>query len=429
MLNNPDDFDYLRHQLLTTSTDKIYNGTAKSSTTDRTSDKNLQNQLVQPTDNNEITKRKSLIIHKRHEQRLTQNQHHIHELWMRTFHETDVTNTALIVGTCLNRNLKQELMPKMIKYNRRAGINHETTTQRNMRLIEIFIMNINTNHNKETIQTPSQDAQGRWYDLLSPTQILTGQQPTTTAASEKKKKQPCNRKLRRYQRKLRKQGLDDATIRMYTLSNQLQEQDQAQDVDMEEIIPLNDTATLPGPYNPERTLKKRKRDASIVKSLSQLSMKEDLTKKKQRSSPKIQEQQHLENENIIQSNTNQQTTISLHYYLNVTDKKFKQMLKVAFASGEDILKWYRVYYFKLEQDLWQNYIVYGETYHCWTSSLSNTIIQQNQVTSDYQQSLKSTEKYQHKIKQQLQDAEEHVEQHALLLKNYQQQDSMVINEQ
>ncbi|CAM4987741.1 unnamed protein product, partial [Rotaria socialis] len=119
-------------------------------------------------------------------------------------------------------------------------------------------MNINTNHNKETIQTPSQDAQGRWYDLLSPTQILTGQQPpppptttTTTTTSEKKKKQPCNRKLRRYQRKLHKQGLDDATIRMYTLSNQLQEQDQAQDVDMEEIIPLNDTATLPGPYNPE----------------------------------------------------------------------------------------------------------------------------------------------------------------------------------
>ncbi|CAM4929248.1 unnamed protein product [Rotaria socialis] len=129
MLHNPDDFDYLRHQLLTTSTDKIYNRTAKSSTTDQTSDKNMQNQLVQPTDNNEITKIKSLIIHKRHEQRLAQNQHHIHELWIRTFHGTDVTNTALIVGASLNRNLKQELMPKMIKSNRRAGINHETTTQ------------------------------------------------------------------------------------------------------------------------------------------------------------------------------------------------------------------------------------------------------------------------------------------------------------
>ncbi|CAF4107698.1 unnamed protein product [Rotaria magnacalcarata] len=129
MLNNSDDFDYLRHQLLTTSTDKIYNRTVKSSTTDQTSDKNMQNQLVQPTDNNEITKRKSLIIHKRHEQRLTQNQYHIQGLWMRTFHGTDVTNTALIVGTCLNRNLKQELMPKMIKSKRRAAISQETTTQ------------------------------------------------------------------------------------------------------------------------------------------------------------------------------------------------------------------------------------------------------------------------------------------------------------
>ncbi|CAF4502130.1 unnamed protein product [Rotaria socialis] len=129
MLNNSDDFDYLRHQLLTTSTDKIYNRTVKSSTTDQTSDKNMQNQLVQPTDNNEITKSKSLIIHKRHEQRLTQNQYHIQGLWMRTFHGTDVTNTALIFGTCLNRNLKQELMPKMIKSKRRAAISQEITTQ------------------------------------------------------------------------------------------------------------------------------------------------------------------------------------------------------------------------------------------------------------------------------------------------------------
>ncbi|CAM4847498.1 unnamed protein product [Rotaria magnacalcarata] len=129
MLNNSDDFDYLRHQLLTTSTDKIYNRTVKSSTTDQTSDKNMQNQLVQPTDNNEITKRKSLIIHKRHEQRLTQNQYHIQGLWMRTFHGADVTNTALIVGTCLNRNLKQELIPKMNKSNRPAGIGQKTTTQ------------------------------------------------------------------------------------------------------------------------------------------------------------------------------------------------------------------------------------------------------------------------------------------------------------
>ncbi|CAF2123646.1 unnamed protein product, partial [Rotaria magnacalcarata] len=129
MLNNLDDFDYLRHQFLTASTATAYGKVTRTSTTNRTHDKNIQNHTLQPTDNNELTKRKSLIIHKRHAQKLTQNQHHIHGLWMRTFHGTDVTNTALIVGTCLNRNLKQELMPKMIKSNRRAGISQETTTQ------------------------------------------------------------------------------------------------------------------------------------------------------------------------------------------------------------------------------------------------------------------------------------------------------------
>ena len=33
-------------------------------------------------------------------------------------------------------------------------------------------------------KTPSQDAQGRWYELLSPTQVLTGEdQPQLTESS------------------------------------------------------------------------------------------------------------------------------------------------------------------------------------------------------------------------------------------------------
>ncbi|CAF3300761.1 unnamed protein product, partial [Rotaria socialis] len=115
MLKNSDDFDYLRHQLSTISTDKKYNRTTESATTHQTHDNNIQNQFVQPTENNESSKRKSLIIHNRHEQRLTYNHRHIHELWMRTFHGTDVTNTTLIVGTSLNRNFKQELMVRLIK--------------------------------------------------------------------------------------------------------------------------------------------------------------------------------------------------------------------------------------------------------------------------------------------------------------------------
>ncbi|CAF3765248.1 unnamed protein product [Rotaria socialis] len=124
-----DEFGYLRHQFLTTSTNKIHDRTAKISTTDQTNDKNMLNQFLQLIDDNIITKRKSLIIHKRHEHRLTQNQRHIHELRMRNFYGTEVINTALIVGICLNRNLKRELMTRMIKPIRRAGSSQETEKQ------------------------------------------------------------------------------------------------------------------------------------------------------------------------------------------------------------------------------------------------------------------------------------------------------------
>ncbi|CAF1042629.1 unnamed protein product [Didymodactylos carnosus] len=70
-------------------------------------------------------------------------------------------------------------------------------------------------------KTPSQDAQGRWYELLSPGQILTGQEngdihilerpqqamgvTTTIIQGKKKKKCRGNRKAQRQRRKLRRQ--------------------------------------------------------------------------------------------------------------------------------------------------------------------------------------------------------------------------------
>ncbi|CAF4772269.1 unnamed protein product, partial [Rotaria sp. Silwood2] len=75
-------------------------------------------------------------------------------------------------------------------------------------------MNMNTNINTETIKTPSQDAQGRWYELLSPTQVLTGQQqqqepeqPQEHDKVEKKKKCRGDRKAQRRRRRLRRKGL------------------------------------------------------------------------------------------------------------------------------------------------------------------------------------------------------------------------------
>ncbi|CAF0985688.1 unnamed protein product [Rotaria sordida] len=319
---------------------------------------------------------------------------------------------------------------------------------------------MNSFFNTETINSSNHQAQDIGCHLISSTEAVQAQQ-TTTTTSTVKKKQPRNRRLQRYCRKLRKQGLDETTIQMYKRASQLeqtkQHPDQIEDVEMEEIIHRNDATTSPGPYNPQRKIMKRKRDestkqndTSIAESLSQLSMKENRRKKKKRSSSSLQkqEQQHQcqqpqkDEENVQENNDttapvniNQHKT-SLHYYLKTTNKKFKAMLKSAFVDSKDILKWCkskenlqyvrehtrlldRVYYLKLEEDLWENYINYGETYHCWTLRLSKTIIKDNQLQSDYKESKKSIEKYRERIKQQKKEAEEQVEKHALLLKDYQ----------
>ncbi|CAF5108657.1 unnamed protein product [Rotaria magnacalcarata] len=67
-LYNSGDFDYLRHQLLRTSTHTEYDKTTDNIIIyNQTSDKNMQNQVMKPVDNNELTTRKRLIIHQRHE--------------------------------------------------------------------------------------------------------------------------------------------------------------------------------------------------------------------------------------------------------------------------------------------------------------------------------------------------------------------------
>ncbi|CAF3489151.1 unnamed protein product [Rotaria socialis] len=130
VLNTSDDFGYLHHQLLTTSTATAYNKVTRTSTANQTHDKNMRNQLLRPTDNNELTKGKSLIIHHRHEKRLRNTHRQILELWNSVFHGTEVINAALMLGTYLIQNLKQELCARMIKHIPSAGSNQEDKTQR-----------------------------------------------------------------------------------------------------------------------------------------------------------------------------------------------------------------------------------------------------------------------------------------------------------
>ena len=68
---------------------------------------------------------------------------------------------------------------------------------------------------EKTSKTPSQDAQGYWYAVLSPTQVLTAEETSNqdkdqqdkamAKTTNKKKKCRGNRKAQRQRRKLRRQ--------------------------------------------------------------------------------------------------------------------------------------------------------------------------------------------------------------------------------
>ena len=104
----------------------------------------------------------------------------------------------------------------------------------------------NTEQNQHIFKTPSQDGQGRWYELLSPTQVLTGQESILLQPPMKKK--PRNRRLQRYWRKLRRQRVGKKMMKRYKHEHrqqqQQQQQEKIQEVDMEETIPLNETMNI-----------------------------------------------------------------------------------------------------------------------------------------------------------------------------------------
>ena len=122
----------------------------------------------------------------------------------------------------------------------------------------------------------SQDAQGRWWEMLSPTQILTGQPQNIVI---KKSKCHENRKLQHFKRKCRARGLNEEQIgiliqtRHHTISERL--------------------SNNPTTKNQNEQSRKRKRDLSAqnllnnsIKSLSQLSISQETTKKMKNSTSK-----------------------------------------------------------------------------------------------------------------------------------------------
>lgn len=133
-----------------------------------------------------------------------------------------------------------------------------------------------------TTKTPSQDAQGRWWEQLSPTQTLSGLAPLLprdisiatsqqqTKKKKQKKKSKCHGdvKLHHLKHKWRAQGLSEGTIQAF-VQNRKQYRQQRM-----ELRPCNDNR-----IEVDTTTVKRKRDRSSqasmhssAKSLNQLSL-------------------------------------------------------------------------------------------------------------------------------------------------------------
>lgn len=132
-----------------------------------------------------------------------------------------------------------------------------------------------------TTRTPSQDAQGRWWENLSPTQTLSGltslsQQPvfiTNSQRQEKKKKKKKSKchgdvKLHHLKRKWRAQGQSEDKIQVFIRKRKHDQQQRMERCQRNDNQIEVNTITV-----------KRKRDrssqasmSSSVKSLSQLSL-------------------------------------------------------------------------------------------------------------------------------------------------------------
>ncbi|CAF4090544.1 unnamed protein product, partial [Rotaria sordida] len=242
-----------------------------------------------------------------------------------------------------------------------------------------------------------QDAQGRWQELLSPTQLLTGQEQNLDNNNEKqpkKKKRHGNRKRQHQRRRLRRQQHKQNN----TTTNHTN-----QDI----LIVIDDTDDNPEEDNEEQPIQqnvqnnqhrtglenKRKRqepnedDIQVSRSFSQLSISQRNLKKTKSTignnssnneilnvvtdtNEKLQQQQQHkkqeEDNDLLPTNYVQQFKPS---YLKVSDKIFRRMLLNSIEDGNKIvqclntnekLQFVRqmtettnnLYYFDLQRQLW-----------------------------------------------------------------------------
>ncbi|CAF4147799.1 unnamed protein product, partial [Rotaria sordida] len=273
-----------------------------------------------------------------------------------------------------------------------------------------------------------QDAQGRWQELLSPTQLLTGQEQNLDNNNEKqpkKKKRHGNRKRQHQRRRLRRQQHKQNN----TTTNHTN-----QDI----LIVIDDTDDNPEEDNEEQPIQqnvqnnqhrtglenKRKRqepnedDIQVSRSFSQLSISQRNLKKTKSTignnssnkeisnvvtdtNEKLQQQQQQKKQegdnDLLPTNYVQQFKPC---YLKVSDKIFTRMLSNSIEDGNKIVqclntneklqfvrqmaeKTNNLYYFDLQRQLWQDYFDLGMKENKWAPRVSKSFAKQHHTCRTY----------------------------------------------
>ena len=237
-----------------------------------------------------------------------------------------------------------------------------------------------------TTKTPLQDAQGPWYQLLSPTQVLTGDNEVPMVKTTTKKKCHGNRKAQRQRRKLRRQ----------------EKQQNEMDHEMNDVTIQDDVVHLDTEEEEESTQRnnKRKRDAlsndrsgPLSQSLSQLSISPQKVVKQ----PKLDVIERDEQEQQGQCNEKCQRTPK---YLSVPDAIFVRLLSKAIEHGKPIIQWLNtkekidfirqmvkvtndIRYFDLQRQFWQDHYDLSLKEGIWGMEYARSYARQHRVCRAY----------------------------------------------
>ncbi|CAF5038937.1 unnamed protein product [Rotaria sp. Silwood1] len=288
------------------------------------------------------------------------------------------------------------------------------------------------NHNIRIPHTNglSQDAQGHWWGMLSPTQILTEQQENLNNHNNKeqqqtkKKKRRGNRKAqllrRRERRQIQKQSNNKNPIAESVI---IVVDDNGGNVEGEQetqtqIYSLNK-------HLETRSENKRKRqelnrdNIDVSRSFSQLSISQENKPKRNKRTTTTNEtnnqlvkvvngQNQKENDNeLLPMNSIQKFKPS---YLKISDQVFKQMLSNGIDNGHEIIQCLNtdeklqfvcqmtektniIYYLDLQRQLWRDYYDHGMRENQWAPRVSKSFAKQNYTCRTYSFAKHQVEKH------------------------------------